>query len=78
MSVENISLKVPKPNTKQAKAIEIVKRLGLEAKKQGIQTIMTELEMSQYGSTTYWHNARRFLAAQAVYNIVSDQPTGAN
>jgi hypothetical protein len=39
---------------------------------------MTELEMSQYGSTTYWHNARRFLAAQVVYNIVSDQPTGAN
>lgn len=59
-----ILMKQPKPNTKLAHAIEIVRTLGVQAKKDGMKAIQASLGMTQYGSTTYWHNARRYLEAE--------------
>ena len=57
--------KVAKTGTKQAKAIEIVRKLGIEQKAHAIETIMSELSMSKAGATTYFHNSRHALAREA-------------
>lgn len=71
MSIETVGVKVakiargPKAGTKQAKAIEIVRVLGVSAKTESIEKIMADLGMSKAGATTYFHNARHFLSAEA-------------
>lgn len=56
--------KAPKAGSKQAKANEIVMRIGVANKSQAIEAIMAEASMSKAGATTYFHNARHFLASQ--------------
>lgn len=71
MKIETVGVKVakvsrgPKAGTKQAKAIEIVRVLGVSAKNESIEKIMADLGMSKAGATTYFHNARHFLTAEA-------------
>ena len=73
MSIQTVGVKVarstvkkaPKAGTKQAKAIEIVRKLGVEQKAQAIESIMSELSMSKAGATTYFHNSRHTLAREA-------------
>lgn len=71
MSIETVGVKVakiargPKAGTKQSKAIDIVRVLGVSAKAESIDKIMAELGMSKAGATTYFHNARHFLTAEA-------------
>lgn len=73
MSIETVGIKVarttvnkaPKTGTKQAKAIEIVRKLGVEQKAQAIDAIMSELSMSKAGATTYFHNSRHTIAREA-------------
>lgn len=73
MSIQTVGIKVarstvtkaPKAGTKQAKAIEIVRKLGVEQKAQAIEAIMSELSMSKAGATTYFHNSRHTLAREA-------------
>jgi hypothetical protein len=55
--------KAPKAGSKQAKANEIVQRIGVSNKIEAIEAIMAEASMSKAGATTYFHNARHFLAA---------------
>jgi hypothetical protein len=72
MKIETVGVKVarsaitkaPKAGSKQAKANEIVMRIGVANKIQAIEAIMAEASMSKAGATTYYHNARHFLAAQ--------------
>lgn len=56
-----MDVKAPKAGTKQAKAIEIVESMGVDAKHEAIQAIMDKIGMSKAGATTYFHNARHFL-----------------
>jgi len=73
MKIQNVGIKVarstiskgPKTGTKQAKAIEIVRKLGVEQKAQAIDAIMSELSMSKAGATTYFHNSRHTIAREA-------------
>lgn len=71
MKIETVGVKMakvsrgPKTGTKQAKAIDIVRVLGVSAKTESIDKIMAELGMSKAGATTYFHNARHFLSAEA-------------
>lgn len=73
MSIQTVGIKVarstvtkaPKAGTKQAKAIEIVRKLGVEQKAQAIEAIMSELSMSKAGATTYFHNSRHSIAREA-------------
>jgi hypothetical protein len=73
MSIQTVGIKVarstvnkgPKTGTKQAKAIEIVRKLGVEQKAQAIDAIMSELAMSKAGATTYFHNSRHTIAREA-------------
>jgi hypothetical protein len=58
-------LKAPKAGSKQALANEIVAKLGVGAKADAIAAIMAEAKMSKAGATTYFHNARHFIEAQA-------------
>jgi len=53
----------PKAGTKQAKAIDIVKVVGVDNKAGAIEKIMSELSMSKAGATTYFHNAKNLLAS---------------
>ena len=72
MSIQTVGVKVsrtamvkaPKAGSKQAKANEIVQRIGVANKSQAIEAIMAEASMSKAGATTYFHNARHFLAGQ--------------
>lgn len=72
MSIQTVGVKIsrtavakaPKAGSKQAKANEIVMRVGVANKVQAIEAIMAEASMSKAGATTYFHNARHFLAAQ--------------
>lgn len=72
MSIQTVGVKVarsavtkaPKAGSKQAKANEIVMRIGVANKVQAIEAIMSEASMSKAGATTYFHNARHFLAKQ--------------
>jgi hypothetical protein len=72
MSIQTVGVKIartavtkaPKAGSKQAKANEIVMRIGVTNKTQAIEAIMAEASMSKAGATTYFHNARHFLAAQ--------------
>lgn len=61
-------LKAPKPGSKQDVANQIVQRIGVANKHQAIETIMSEASMSKAGATTYFHNARHFLAGQTAVN----------
>jgi len=71
MSIENVGVKVmktrvtrgPKQGTKQSAANKIVAYLGTHDKNSVIQEIMQKLDMSKAGATTYFHNAKRFLAS---------------
>ena len=73
MKIQNVGIKVarstiskgPKTGTKQAKAIEIVRKLGVDQKAQAIDTIMHDLGMSKAGATTYFHNSRHTIAREA-------------
>lgn len=73
MKIENVGVKMmstrvtrgPKAGTKQAQAIDIVKALGTTEKHVAIQEIMDRLTMSKAGATTYFHNAKHFIAAEA-------------
>lgn len=71
MKIETVGIKAakiaraPKAGTKQAKAIEIVRTLGVGAKADAIAKIMSDLSMSKAGATTYFHNARNALATEA-------------
>lgn len=58
-------VKAPKAGSKQALANQIVQRVGVDNKHMAIQAIMNEASMSKAGATTYFHNARHFLADQA-------------
>lgn len=70
MSIKTVGVKVarstvnkaPKAGSKQAIANEIVQRIGVEEKAKAIEVIMSEAKMSKAGATTYFHNARHFLA----------------
>lgn len=72
MSIQTVGVKIsrtamakaPKAGSKQAKANEIVMRIGVANKVQAIEAIMAEASMSKAGATTYFHNARHFLASQ--------------
>ena len=72
MSIQTVGVKIsrasvtkaPKAGSKQAKANEIVMRIGVANKAQAIEAIMAEAAMSKAGATTYFHNARHFLAGQ--------------
>ena len=52
----------PKAGTKQDAANKLVAYLGTDDKNGVIQQIMQKLDMSKAGATTYFHNAKRFLA----------------
>lgn len=73
MKIENVSVKMmstsvsrgPKAGTKQAAANKIVAFLGTHEKNDVIKEIMEKLSMSKAGATTYFHNAKRFLATPA-------------
>ena len=65
VGVKVASFKAPKAGSKQAIANDIVSRVGVANKTQAIEAIMAEAKMSKAGATTYFHNARHFLAAQA-------------
>lgn len=56
-TVEMKVRKAPKENTKQAKAVEIFKRMN--GSKEAVTTIMQELGMSKAGATTYFYNAKK-------------------
>jgi hypothetical protein len=56
--------KAPKAGSKQAMANQIVQRIGVTNKAAAIEAIMAEASMSKAGATTYFHNARHFMAAQ--------------
>jgi hypothetical protein len=77
--IENVGVKVmktrvtrgPKQGTKQAAANKIVAYLGTADKNDVIQTIMQKLDMSKAGATTYFHNAKRFLATPAGQSLAN-------
>lgn len=72
MKIEAVGVKVSstrvlrgaKTGTKQSKAYEIVQRVGTSDKSVAVEAIMTELNMSKAGATTYFHNAKTYLASQ--------------
>lgn len=78
MKIEAVGVKVSstrvlrgaKAGTKQHKAYEIVQKLGTTDKTVAIQAIMTELSMSKAGATTYFHNAKNYLASQTTKEAV--------
>lgn len=78
MKIEAVGVKVSstrvlrgaKAGTKQAKAYEIVQKLGTTDKSVAIEAIMAELSMSKAGATTYFHNAKNFLASQTTKEAV--------
>lgn len=78
MKIEAVGVKVSstrvlrgaKTGTKQFKAYEIVQKLGSTDKSVAIQAIMTELNMSKAGATTYFHNAKNYLASQTAKEAV--------
>jgi hypothetical protein len=63
-------MKRAKEGTKQFKAYEIVQKLGTVDKSVAIQAIMGELNMSKAGATTYFHNAKNYLASQTTKEAV--------
>ena len=79
MNIETTGVKVmktrvtrgPKAGTKQAAANKIVAYLGTHEKAEVIQEIMRKLDMSKAGATTYFHNAKRFLATPAGQSLAN-------
>lgn len=55
----------PKAGTKQDCANKLVAKLGTTDKHAVISEIMAQLSMSKAGATTYFHNAKNFLASQS-------------
>lgn len=76
MSIQTVGVKVsrasfmkaPKPGSKQDLANQIVQEIGVSNKHQAIEAIMQRASMSKAGATTYFHNARHFLASQTAVN----------
>jgi hypothetical protein len=70
MNIETVGVKMmktrvtrgPKAGTKQDAANKLVAYLGTADKAGVIEQIMQKLDMSKAGATTYFHNAKRFLA----------------
>jgi hypothetical protein len=79
MNIENVGVKVmktrvtrgPKAGTKQDAANKLVAFHGANDKSLVIQEIMTQLSMSKAGATTYFHNAKRFLATPAGQSLAN-------
>lgn len=79
MNIETVGVKMmktrvtrgPKAGTKQDAANKIVAFLGTHEKANVIQEIMTQLSMSKAGATTYFHNAKRFLATPAGQSLAN-------